>query len=99
MLSLVNIGRCTSSSLRSLSFDNVFRMGHAILENDAFLALAEGCENLVELNVPKGNPSPTALQYLSGFCSNLKTISLGSCRDLTDDSLVSLGQGCPQLER
>jgi len=66
---------------------------------DAFLALAEGCEKLVELHVPKGNLTPAAIEYFSGFCSNLKIINLGNGRDLMDDSLVSMGQGFDQLER
>jgi len=99
-LSLINIGRCLPD-LTSLCFNahGFPAVGNDITLDDALLALAEGCEKLTHLEVPTGVISHDAVGYLSGFCSNLKSLTLGQSRGLTDESLANLGDGCPNLER
>ena len=99
-LSLVNIGRCLPD-LASLCFNahGFPAVGNDITLDDALLALAEGCEQLTHLEVPTGVVTHTAIGYLSGFCSNLRSLSLGQSRGLTDESLADLGEGCADLER
>nr|GEZ38173.1 hypothetical protein [Tanacetum cinerariifolium] len=75
------------------------------LGDRSLYALANGCPDLTKLNISgcsgfsDGALDDGALEYLSGYCRNLKILNLCGCRKAASDkALKAIGNNCDQLQ-
>lgn len=68
------------------------------LTDTAIITLFKKCPNLAHLSLAGGNWTDQDIANIMPHCSNLISLSLAICHRLTDASLISVKNSCPNLE-
>ncbi|XP_073008896.1 F-box/LRR-repeat protein 3 isoform X1 [Typha latifolia] len=91
----------TDNALYSIA-DNCKRVESLLLESCSLITekglerIATCCSNLKEIDLTDCGVNDTALKFLSA-CSELTTLKLGLCSDISDNGLAHIGSNCGEL--
>lgn len=98
--SLHEIGQNFLSKLATLKETlTMLRLDGFEVSSSLLLAIAEGCNNLVEVGLSKCNGvTDEGISSLVARCGYLRKIDLTCCNLLTDNALVSIADNCKMLE-